>query len=861
MSDATTTVTAVGSYVVDFDNDNDETDRYASWGHNNGVELMRLGEDGRLGIGTTIPFSLLHLEGGSAGIHVMRSGGNAYIKLGEPGSTSIGGAIYAVDGAGGLRFFSFNSGTEWARFDASGYLGVGNASPTELFVVGPGADASDVSQTLAMVTGTGATNLAVRDSANNVEAMVFVDSGGAHFGTYTNQPVFFDANNATKMYIGTDGKVGIGVTAPGGKLHVGAGFDTPSLSSPTLYVTESGQVKAAFRDGTNDIELGVIVGTSMAQLGTITNHDLQILANNTEKARLTAAGNLGIGTTSPAVALDVQRDGASAGALVAAYGTGNVASMALYSARGTQASPTVMMSGDVIGEVLFQGRSTGRQTGARIQAKAGANWDNVVPDAATDILFSTAPMGSGTLADRMIIKAGGQVGIGTTAPSVRLEVATDGGGNVIASAAYGTGAQASLNLMTARGTLASPTATQNADYLGEIIFQGWDTDRTTGAKIYALAAAAWGSASDSTDAPAELRFATVPDGSQTLADRLTIKSDGKVGIGTITPATNFEVLSDGIDNVIQSSAYGTGFIPYLNLSGARGTAASPTATQSGDVIGVVNFQGYGVGRANGAQIYAQAAAEWGTSGDTTDSPTDLVFATTPDGSGTPAECMILRSTRVVEIPSQMRILDGENNTFGGYPSLGIKGDYPVILYLDDGTINTTIQQAEGYLNWQLSGDERQYIFGFDSNYGDVKMWFQNDETRLGVGLHGIGQPYPPQGGIHAHHSVTSSGAKWLFKNFLASSTPTPVFTNDGGFDAGGICNHYCFVIMSYQPFGGSPPDPGYAMFGVATGGNHVVGITGSDEITFSIDETDKELVAEVTAGDSVYRCAMTCLFL
>lgn len=85
----------------------------------------------------------------------------------------------------------------------------------------------------------------------------------------------------------------------------------------------------------------------------------------------------------------------------------------------------------------------------------------------------------------------------------------------------------------------------------------------------------------------------------------------------------------GLPNVTQH-AYGTPPTAYVELKGARGTSAAPTAVQSGDVFGGVVAGGYGASSypANTASMRALATENFTN----TANGTELEFATTPNGS-------------------------------------------------------------------------------------------------------------------------------------------------------------------------------------------------------------------------------------
>jgi hypothetical protein len=156
-----------------------------------------------------------------------------------------------------------------------------------------------------------------------------------------------------------------------------------------------------------------------------------------------------------------------------------------------------------------------------------------------------------------------------------LDIATDSSTVQRIIAASDTGATApALNLLKARGTIASPTIVSSGDTLGAINFQGWSgTSRVNGARILSQVDATPGSS----DMPGNLTFLTTPDGSITPAERMRITNAGFVGVGTTSPQEKLELkdgsfyLSDadvahGMTDLYPTNVYG-GVLPYNGTAG------------------------------------------------------------------------------------------------------------------------------------------------------------------------------------------------------------------------------------------------------------------------------------------------------
>ena len=91
--------------------------------------------------------------------------------------------------------------------------------------------------------------------------------------------------DSSPFVVDATGNVGIGTTTPANKLSV---------------AVTSGAVDAVITNGTGTQAVGVTSGNT-GLIGMTSNHELGIYTNNTVRMTIQAAGNVGVGTASPAV--------------------------------------------------------------------------------------------------------------------------------------------------------------------------------------------------------------------------------------------------------------------------------------------------------------------------------------------------------------------------------------------------------------------------------------------------------------------------------------------------------------------------------------------------------------------------------
>ena len=275
-----------------------------------GSEKVRVKSTGNVGIGITDPVANLHVESTNDG---MTNGINTnQLKL-SYGASSIGAGSSlafgvssvekftgakivhertASNSVGDLTFWTRETGgtstdydltVERMRIDSAGNVGIGDTTPTsKLTILGTSTAASNTpSDAIVDIHGT--------STAHLLMGVANVSPFGAWINTDdTAQPLVLQ---------GAGGNVGIGTTNPGQDLEIsGQGNVAIRLTS-----TDSTTSTLQFADS-DDVNVGMI------QYHHGSNY-MSFRTNDNDRVRITSAGNVGIGTTSPVYKLDVRNSG------------------------------------------------------------------------------------------------------------------------------------------------------------------------------------------------------------------------------------------------------------------------------------------------------------------------------------------------------------------------------------------------------------------------------------------------------------------------------------------------------------------------------------------------------------------------
>jgi len=227
-------------------------------------------------------------------------------------------------------------------------------------------------------------------------------------------------------------------------------------------------------------------------------------------------------------------------------------------ARGTLASPSATLSGDITGGIGSRAYHSG---GAfQTSSPASIHWQATENQSSTAygmwLRFLTTPQGSTTRQERGGVTDNGVLwahdtatfnaaNTGQTKPFVDNLILASGGasGVSVASVAYGLGLTSGFRAGSAGGTPASPTATQSGTTIAYVGGHGYGaTGWSNGTKgiMSFVAAENWTDSAQGT----YCSIGTTPTGSTTRAERIRVLADGNVGIGTTAPTRKL-VVSDG----------------------------------------------------------------------------------------------------------------------------------------------------------------------------------------------------------------------------------------------------------------------------------------------------------------------------
>jgi hypothetical protein len=428
---------------------------------------------GNVGIGTSNPLALLNIGHGYASDVGNNPGGvsdasavvasdtaneTVSYNLGvQDGSRNSRAKFFLTDGAGGTGgwglwetwtaaggqpFVIGLGGDERLRIDLAGNVGIGTNNPNELLTLyQPGAGSTRLKLKAASTGGTDFTlsSTAPASTAGNNKFLV-IPGGGAE--------------NTAALTVQSDGKAGIGTTSPSQQLHsmadglqslmaertddddnvrfVGGFWRTrSSTTAPGAFGGKLVLGLEGFTDGSLLNASSIGWGWEGAQTNDSTDRNSYITFNTTdensgsgtggiERLRIDSKGNVGIGTTAPDYRLSSYDAGLYPANLIRANSDDNVRGMLrIDRIREDATPPSAGFGGDI--QFALEGFSNGSVTNTGwIESSWEVDQTNDTTDRDSRMIFSTSQDGSKNL--QMVINSDGNVGIGSTAPAVALDV-------------------------------------------------------------------------------------------------------------------------------------------------------------------------------------------------------------------------------------------------------------------------------------------------------------------------------------------------------------------------------------------------------------------------------------------------------
>ena len=608
-------------------------------------QSMVIDSVGKVGIGTTAPEENLHVVDLDTAASTIKIGAgitnNYYGKLEFLGNTTGSGAtlgyIPFINKRSGSEVVSatieaahFSTGTddkaylafgthdgsslvERMRITQGGNVGIGTASPTRLL---------DVSSTTN-------SNIAITSAIDGQSSLWFADTDiniGGILYTHTNNQMEFRVNDASRMTIDSSGNVGIGTTSPGAQLN-----------------------------------LAKIVTTDVTYTGIKIDYDIQTPAADSHGLRIGSDINMGMSD-----GRDLHADIIGESVVI-----------------NTAGSDTTSHTGSPVGvDITITNNAASDNDAYGLRINAGT------PSTGNNYAIYSANTGDSYFA--------GNVGVGTTNPSSQFQVGpestTDNSQNAsMASWLYENEGGVTLNRFESNGFRLASNFAGNF-YLG--------ANSTTS---------------------------------------ITLENGGNVGIGTTSPSSKLDVVGDiELSNDLLLS---TGAVMKWNTTDVLLTHSANTLTMTGatefkidslgggytnietnaitlqrdnsghlliflneatvfndaEPLGYLRWNGNfnGAGEVVGAEIRVEADGAWTSN---TDTPTKMIFQTTPSGSATKADALVIGNDKTANFEGPLLIKEQAtaNADVAGYGQIWVKNDTPnTIWFTDDAGTDTQLGTGSG----------------------------------------------------------------------------------------------------------------------------------------------------------------------
>ena len=366
---------------------------------------MRITNTGNIGIGTTTPSGILHIQksGTSENLLVLESDlgtvNNRTLIIASPTSDS-GSEPFRILTANSLQFLI--DAVSRLLIDSSGKVGLSTTSPKAQLDVsrlgGVWSGPNPIAGT-TIFAHSGTTNASSPSYLNLAAGNTALS--GIHFGdtddidvgifqySHTDNAFQWRTNGGgVDMVLDSEGRIGLGLTNPDQHLVI-------QKTSPSLKLTSTSTV------GNTNLFFGDTSNNTQGQIQFHNNGDFfRIYIGGSERVRLTSAGSLGIGVTAPTTEVHIQTASLNTSSLT----TTNCNQLGLRVFAGGAANTT----GDI-------------QSGISLgEGRAGLYAYDNGGGAANGLGFWTGS--NSGVSEKVRIQSDGKVGIATNSPQVQLDV-------------------------------------------------------------------------------------------------------------------------------------------------------------------------------------------------------------------------------------------------------------------------------------------------------------------------------------------------------------------------------------------------------------------------------------------------------